>query len=72
MKLENCLKREILRGVLELTTVKCRMRREVGLVVVLRIVRELVRVAGRKGPRVAAMMTSQTSEAGHVRGVHGE
>ena len=57
---------------LELTTVKCLVRREAGLVVVIRIVLELVRMAGRKGPRVAAMMASQTSEAGHVCGVHGE
>ena len=57
---------------LELTTVKCLVRREAGLVVVIRIVGELVGMAGRKGSRVAAMMARQTSEAGHVSGVHGE
>ena len=57
---------------MELTTVKCLVRREAGLVVVIRIVGELVGMAGRKGPRVAAMMARQTSEAGHVSGVHGE
>ena len=49
------------------------MRRQVGLVVVIRIVGQLVGVAGRDGStRVAAMVSSQTSEPGHVRGVHGE
>ena len=50
------------------------MGREVGLVVVIRVVGgQLVGKAGRERTWVAAMVRSKTSEPGHgVRGVHGE